>query len=313
MKNILKSILIVVLISTTTLSILIFTMLYSTKKIINKDNFISIVDKIDVKDILTENVKNKIYQVLKQAGMDAIYVDKILENEDIKRYFTNYIYDSTKNIIEGKEVEKIDITEMTDKIIIAFNSSVEDLNTSKISKEEQNKIIEKIKQESSKIETLVVDKITNEINDTIKKDMDYITNNISKIEKIYSLQNIVLILIIIQLIIITLIELKQFKFLKYIAIPFLINAILLYLINLTITKIINNYYPKELEKARTFITTLLNNIKNIYKDIEIKYILFFIITIIIYMVIYTISKKKDDIEDDNIDIQKINIESKDQL
>ena len=150
MKKFLKSLLVILVMILTIISLFAYTVIDSTEVFFSEENITDMIKRIDITEILGEEVKNKIYETLEKTGMPSEYADYVLESDEFKEYVGQYISEGIEYVIYDKELPKLDEKETTEMLVASFNIVIEKANQNGIvvdqyiTKEEQAKIVEKI-------------------------------------------------------------------------------------------------------------------------------------------------------------------------
>ncbi len=299
MKNVIKNIVLFLFIIITTISIFVYVMLDTTKSLVEEDNINNIIKEINIEELIGTETDDKIYEILEKTGMPKEYADYILKSSEFKEYVGKYTAEGIELILNHKEIKKLDKKETTDVIVSSWNQALEEAKKNNIdveeyiTKEEQNKIIDKIEESTPEIIDKVMDlentiktKIDRRYQDKIEK----INNTLEMIRKIYNCQSLLKVFIIVEFIIILLLNIK--KTFKNIAFPFGINAFLLFTINFIIPIAMNHYYPVEFNFMKSIFEAIIHNLMFEWKNIGIIFVIVFILLIIIQIILNTVQKKK---------------------
>ena len=299
MKNVIKNIVLFLFIIITTISIFVYVMLDTTKSLVEEDNINNIIKEINIEELIGTETEVKIYEILEKTGMPKEYADYILKSSEFKEYVGKYTAEGIELILNHKEIKKLDKKETTDVIVSSWNQALEEAKKNNIdveeyiTKEEQNKIIDKIEESTPEIIDKVMDlentiktKIDRRYQDKIEK----INNTLEMIRKIYNCQSLLKVFIIVEFIIIILLNIK--KTFKNIAFPFGINAFLLFTINFIIPIAMNHYYPVEFNFMKSIFEAIIHNLMFEWQNIGIIFVIVFILLIIIQIILNTVLKKK---------------------
>ena len=299
MKNVIKNIVLFLFIIITTISIFVYVMLDTTKSLVEEDNINNIIKEINIEELIGTETDDKIYEILEKTGMPKEYADYILKSSEFKEYVGKYTAEGIELILNHKEIKKLDKKETTDVIVSSWNQALEEAKKNNIdveeyiTKEEQNKIIDKIEESTPEIIDKVMDlentiktKIDRRYQDKIEK----INNTLEMIRKIYNCQSLLKVFIIVEFIIIILLNIK--KTFKNIAFPFGINAFLLFTINFIIPIAMNHYYPVEFNFMKSIFEAIIHNLMFEWQNIGIIFVIVFILLIIIQIILNTVLKKK---------------------
>lgn len=276
------------------LSILLFLLIFiwcimgSTKNLFSEKSLNKMLKSIDFNEFLNNEVGEKIYTILEDAGIPKDYAKEILNDEEVKNYASRYMSEVVNYIIEPSEVPKIDEVELSNILKTSFDETVdmvnkytEDVNSDYVNKfkeqitdERREKVKQKIDEYTPQIveaipsiEEFIENKISE--NDNLSngiKSIEQLRNELRKVKRIYNFQNIILVIIFIIIGLITLLKFKKFKFIKWIIWPFILCGfgliMFVYFSNSIIDRIISeiNYFPSSSVKGITSIA--LNNFQN---------------------------------------------------
>lgn len=301
MKKLLKNILLLILIITTTISIFAYIMLDTTKSLLTKESITNLLKQVDITEIIGNEVQNKIDETLEKTGMPKEYADYVLQNDELKEYVSNYIVEGMDYIINDKTLPTLDVKDTSSTLISSFYQVIDEaeknnINVEKyLTKEEQQKIVTKITEYTPEIiskipevETIVKNKLHN--NEQYQEIINQIKTTQNKLEKIYSYQPLLLILMIIELVIIIVLNIK--KAFKNIAFPFGFNALILFTINLLLPQLMKQYYPQELQFVRSIFDEIINQLILKWNQVSIIFFIIFIVLIILQIVIPKLFCKK---------------------
>lgn len=260
----------------------------STKNLFSEKSLNKMLKNIDFTEFLDNEIGEKIYTILEEAGIPTDYTKEILNNEEVKNYASKYMSEMVNYIIEPLETPEIDATELANILKTSFDKTATMVNkyTEDANSDYANKFKEQITDERRKIIKQKIDECTPQIIETIPtveefiekrisenddlndgiKSIEQLRNEAKKVKRIYSFQNIILIVILIIIGLITLLKFKKHKFIKWIMWPFILCGLCLILFvnfsNSIVDRIISeiNYFGSASIKSIT--STILNNFQN---------------------------------------------------
>lgn len=268
--------------------IMIWCVMGSTKNLFSEKSLNKMLKNIDFTEFLDNEIGEKIYTILEEAGIHTDYTKEILNNEEVKNYASKYMSEMVNYIIEPTEIPSISASELSGILKNSFDETIDTINknTENIDSNYINKFKEQITDEKREKVKQKIDEVTPQIVETIPtieefiekrilenddlsngiKSIEQLRNEIKKVKRIYSFQNIILITIFIIIGLITLLKFKKFKFIKWIIWPFILCGfgliLFVYFSNSIIDRIISeiHYFPNASVKSITSIA--LNNFQN---------------------------------------------------
>lgn len=247
--------------------ILAYTILNVTENLISKDNIVNTVKNIDIAELIGEDKKQEIYSSLEKADIPTEYIDVMLEDEELKETLGEYMALSFEYVISNREIPNIDENKVTEVLIASFDRVIEEAENHEITvntyipEEKQEKIHEKIEyyvpEVASRIpaiEEFIETQISKNSNLTeAKEKIEKMNLLIDKIKIIYLYKNILIIGIILPLIFIIIMKYKKFRFVKWIAFPFLMAALLLKALYIFVPYVLVSQVSNELSKVEYII------------------------------------------------------------
>lgn len=255
-----------------------YTLLNTTENLLSKENIVNTIKNIDIVQLLGEEHKQEIYDVLKKADIPTEYIDSMLEDEQLKETIGEYTALSLDYLLTDKKPPTIDEIEITNILINSFDEALKEAEqhnelSAYITEERKEQIHEKIEYYVPE----VVDKIPeveefieNQMaeNSTLadaKQQMEDFEQMLDKIQMIYSYKSVLLIGIIVSMLFIILIKCKEFRFFKWLAYPCIITAVIVGVMNYYVPVVLNKYMPSELSMIESIIIptieTFLSNLK----------------------------------------------------
>ena len=308
--KIISFILIIILAIVSFIAMVTLSTINSTEKFLSRENITETIKQLDFKEIVGEKINNEFNKILEETGIPREYVDKILENEEVKEYLGNYVSSAVEYILYDKEVKLPSTDEITNIIIDSFEYAVSEaeknnINVSKyLSKEDQEKIKKEIRDKAPKIAEKIPDAETlleniimqNEDLAQAKEKLDQVREIIDKVQMIFKYKFVLYIVIGICLALIILLRIKHFGFIKYLMIPFTLTGGILFIIYKALPVLFNKYYPTELNMIKTYIESSLQCVYSNIKLYSIICLIILIILIVAQIIVVIYYHKKEDQE-----------------
>lgn len=275
--------------------IVVFTFLNTTKDIFSKNNIVNTIKGIDIVELVGDDAKQEFYSILEKAEIPTEYIDVMLEDESLKETVGTYVATSLDFMLSGRDIPKIDESEITNVLIKSFDKVIEEAKNHQIevdtyiSKEKQDKIHEKIEYYVPEVisqipvaEDFIKDKI-NENSDLVeaKRQIKQVEQLIDNIQMVYSYKDILLIVILIFMMLIVVIKFKEFKFVKWLIFPLILSASILKIVCVVVPYLMDNYMPSELVKLNSIINP---SIQVLLSGINVTVIICFAISICLFIV-----------------------------
>ena len=288
-KKIILYILTVILTFYISACLVFFSLFNISEKFFNRDNVYEVINRIDIFSIIKDELGNELTEFdiiqdeLEEIGISSSNISEFLETEDVKDFTSKTIVNVMDRIVNKADVDyKVDDAEVygliennIDKLELADNV-------------DRNVIVNKIQ---DKIPSLVlnvnkiIDKVCIKIeeSDMFQKYQGYVFKSINILDYIYSdiVEFMIIFTILFFISLLIFIRGDVYKALKWIAMSFLIGAILIKGCNIMILLIrIDN----------SLINNIIKVIDNYLLSYFKLYLAFFSIFVIINIIMYFIRK-----------------------
>ena len=279
----------------------IFSIKKASEEFLNEKELQNIVNNIDIMNILINTSEFDEINFIKDN-----FIDSGIEKETINAFITstpinNYVKESLNkkidNILNGKDEKVFTKDSIYNFLELNMSSIVEELQEKNIpksdmlTKENQEKILNKIKLKLPKIEEKILS-IGDKLNSLLNLNYNINIKDILYFVKLFYINIIdfLLILLFILYVMGIVITRKSFiKSLKWIGLTFISSGIMIHAINKLLVKVNIELLP---DIIIDFIKTTLVNIINHLREYSILFILFGILFILIELIIYLIKKYK---------------------
>lgn len=287
--RVLKEIFVVLLVIISFLLLSTYITLANTSMIISKENMKNISNDLKINSLIDEDTKKELNSSLVKYGLSENYLDKILNNNELKEEVFDILSDTINSFLEDGTIPDIN----SNKLNIALNNCIDIVVNEarndgvKINEKEIKSIKQEITNNIDEV-TAEINKVKDEFTKSLEEDAEMRNINyfITSTRKVYSNKYWYLIGALVCIMIAVLLKIKEFKFiglLKNIGIVFgIIYLIFGGLFNI-IFKLLSSTIPE--------VATLLNaSLAIISKTYFITGIVLFIIGIIL-AIVYKIIKK----------------------
>ena len=255
-----------------------YTLLNTTENLLSKENIVNTIKNIDIVQLLGEEHKQEIYDVLKKADIPTEYIDTMLEDEQLKETIGEYTALSLDYLLTDKKPPTIDETEVTNILINSFDEALKEAErhdevSTYITEDRKEKIHEKIEyyvpeviDKIPEVEEFIENQMAE--NSTLtdaKQQIQDLEQILDKIQLVYRYKSLLLIGIMVPMLCIILIKRKEFQFFKWLAYPCIITAVIVGIMEYYIPVVLNEYMPSDLSMIESILTptieTFLLNLK----------------------------------------------------
>ncbi|MGM9877499.1 MAG: hypothetical protein ACI33S_02510 [Bacilli bacterium] len=281
----------------------IFSIKKASEGFLNEKELQNMINNIDIMNILINTNEfdeiNFIKDNFIDSGIDEETIDAFITSTPINNYVKESLNKQIDNILNGKDERVFTKDSIYNFLELNMSLIVEELQeknipkSEKLTKENQEKILNKIKLKLPKIEEKILS-IGDRLNSLLNLNYNINIKNIIYIIKLFYINIIdfLLILLFILYVMGIVITRKSFiKSLKWIGLTFISSGVMIYVVNKLLIKLQSNIelLPNILID---FIKTTFLNIISILKDYATLFILFGILFILIELIIYLIKKYK---------------------
>lgn len=285
--------------------IMTFSFKKSTEKYLDEKKINEFINNINILDFVLDENGNEfkefkeIKEKLIDSGIPVESIDGFFRTKPVDNYAKEITSKSISNTINNKSEKLLqdgEIYKFLDNNIENISSEMREKNipqSDKLTKENQEKFLEKVKEKTPDIESKL-----NELSDKVREKFN-VDNYIEKIDKGITitrfLYNSILDLVLISMIIIFVICIfitrqSIINGLKWTGITFMSSSLLLFII-IEVNKIISNHTNKITEGMRNFIKKVIVDLNNSLTKYSFIYLTIGIILIIVSIIIYFISEK----------------------
>ena len=288
------------------LDLVLFSIKKTSEKYLKEEKINEIINNINVVDLFKDEngkeleqfteIKNKFVD----SGIPEESINEFINSEPINKYASDTVTKAIDNLIENKNEKIIDSNELNiflEQNINNISKELQEKNVPKseyLTKENQEKFINKIKEKTPDIEAKI-----EEINDKINEKLGFNYNEklqkIFKILRLFYTKLIDIILIVIFVIFLMGIFITRqsiYKSLKWIGITFISSGTILYIINFIVSKLYK-YIEKIPEGFNKFIKNSIEDALMVFNKYGLTYIIIGILLIIINIIIYYIKLKRE--------------------
>ena len=295
------------------LDIVLFSLKKTSEKYLKEEKIKEAVDNINIVDLFKDEngkeleqfkeIKNKFID----SGVPKEAIDSFVESEPVNKYASSTINKAIDNILEnktGKVIDSTSLNEFFENNIDDISKELQEKNIHKseyLTKENQNKILNKIKEKTPDIEQKI-DEVSNKISE--KLGFNYtlkLGQTIKLLEVIYTklLDFLFIVVFIIFIMGICITRQSIYKGLKWIGITFTISSISLYCIGFIIPKLYT-YVDKIPYGFGKMIKNVMQESVNKINNYGLIYLVIGSILIIVNVIIYYILLKKENKKFKNI-------------
>lgn len=288
------------------MDIVMFSLKKTSEQYLKEEKIKEIVENINVIDLFKDEegkeleeftqIKDKIVD----SGIPKEAVDSFISSEPVNKYASDTINKAIDNVLENKQEKVIDSNSLNtffENNIDNISKELQEKDVPKseyLTKENQQKILNKIKEKTPYIEEKI-DEVSNKISE--KLGLNY-TLKISKMINIFDLlytKLLDLILIIVFIIFIMGICITRksiYNSLKWIGITFILSSVILHCISFIIPKLYKYIDKVPIGFNKMIKSALEDSVKNI-NSYGLIYLIIGIIFIVINIVIYYILLKRE--------------------
>lgn len=222
----LKGLLVTICVMVATLFFISFIFVYSTSKILSKNNITKIVKKIDVGEFVDDSMSD-INVSLDEIGLPEEYAKKMLKNEKLQNLVGEYVTNIFNSILIDEKIEKINPKELSSTLKESVDIVIEEAKRdgiTNINEDEVEQIYQTI-DENAQLVADVVEENLDEINDEFKNNGNELINIV---KTIYKAKYLFLLGAVIFLLLSCLFKIKKHKYIKFLKnISFTYGTILL--------------------------------------------------------------------------------------
>lgn len=262
-----------------------YSILTASEEIFQEENIINTIKNIDIVELIGEEKKQEIYDILEKTEIPTEYIDAMLEDEQLKEKIGEYVVSSMNYLGSLEEAPALDATEVTNLLITTFDRVVGEAESygievdSYISEEKQEVIHEKIEyyvpeiiEEIPEIQTVVEEKL-NESSEyqEFETKMNQFKEFMNIVNKIYEYKLVLLLATIIPFGIIIIMKWKKFKFVKWFIFPVLFMSIGLKLVTYILPSIIDKVLTGNLSKMESIISPSIDVIISNMNNLAVTY------------------------------------------
>lgn len=273
---------------------LIFLSIFSiSKKILNKDNVLEFINKIDIMTIIKDDLGNEFDEILsienefKNIGITTEGINEFMNSTDVKNFSTkvasNVFEKIINNNLDNYYIQNTDVTSL-------IELNIEKLQTNSSLTESQilNKLSNRVPDLVTNINKLI-DKLCEklEASNLFTKYQKYINMSMDVLDVVYSdITHCLLVFLLISFIVLLIfIRRNIYKSLKWLGISFIIPGVLIFMLSYLLT---NKFFIDNI-----LISSIIEGIVRNLNSYSAIYISLGIIIIIINVIMYFIKKSKN--------------------
>lgn len=277
-----------------------YSILESTKQFVSEDNLTNMIKNIDIIEIIGNERKQELYDVLEKTGIPTEYADLMFEDDTLKEYIGSYAATSIGYLVGTEELPKIDEKEITDVLIESFDRVIEeaenhDIQVATYIPENQQ---EQIRTEIKHYVPEFVDKIPeaeefieNKINENeklsdTKRKLEQAELYMKRFQMVYRNRAILLVGAAVAMGLIILLKRKKLGFFKWIAIPFILVFTLFKSMHFVIDQILLKKIPSDL----SMFSSITDSFLSLIDGKALIYLIIGVILILIQVIVFIYRK-----------------------